>query len=440
MRSITGNMSQTNIHIGLALVMGWLSGNGWRRDDSQVEQLFNLQPYLDLANQAEQAKLDFVFRPDTLFLKTEPLSTEPGFSNLDPFILLSAIASQTQRIGLVATASTTFLPPYLVARQLQSLHWLSKGRAGWNLVTALEGQQNFGESQLLPAKQRYQKAQEHLEVVQKLWQSYPNISLQIDKDRPQFADVEQIHPIEHTGEYFNITGPLSTPATPYGDIPLFQAGASNEGRAFAAKVANAVFAATPDLEAGIELRQDLRNRAAEMGRDPNEIKVLPGLSLYLAETRHEAEKVYRHTHSGFDLERRYAYVEEAIGIDLRHYDNTAILTEADLPELNRTVRSRTHSNLMRQYIIREHPSVNTFLQRPEVCGSSHWLVIGTAEDAVDSIIERVSAGAADGFIAIPGGHIQSAQLFFEKVIPALVEQGWFREAYQGNTLAEHLKG
>ncbi|WP_394183877.1 NtaA/DmoA family FMN-dependent monooxygenase [Marinomonas posidonica] len=431
-------MSQTNLHIGLALVMGWLSGNGWRRDDSQVEQLFNLQPYLDLARQAEHAKLDFVFRPDTLFLKTEPLSTEPGFSNLDPFILLSAIASQTQHIGLVTTASTTFLSPYVVARQLQSLHWLSQGRAGWNLVTAIDGQQNFGENQLLPSKQRYQKAQEHLEVVQKLWQSYPNSSLKLDKETPQFADVEQIHPIQYTGKYFNITGPLSTPTTPFGDIPLFQAGASNEGRAFAASVANAVFAATPDLEAGIELRQDLRKRAVKLGRDPNEIKVLPGLSLYLAETREAAAQVYQETHADSGLEKRYAYIEEAIGLDLRHYDDGDILTEADLPELDRPVRSRTHSNLMRQYIIRERPSVNSFLERPEVCGSSHWLVIGTAQDAVDSIIERVSAGAADGFIAIPGGHIRSAQLFFEKVIPALVEQGWFREEYQGNTLAEHL--
>ncbi|RBP85710.1 LLM class flavin-dependent oxidoreductase [Marinomonas rhizomae] len=431
-------MSQSSIHIGLALVMGWLSANGWRRDNSQVEQLFNLQPYLDLAKQAEQAKLDFVFRPDTLFLKTAPLATEPGFSNLDPFVLLSAIASHTQKIGLVATASTTFLPPYVVARQLQSLHWLSQGRAGWNLVTAIEGQQNFGESPLSPSKQRYEKAQEHLEVVQKLWHSYPNSSLKMDKHSKQFADIEQVQPIQHTGEYFHVKGPLSTPATPFGDIPLFQAGASDQGRAFAAKVASAVFAATPDLEAGIELRQDLRKRAAQLGRDPNEIKVLPGLSLYLAETRKEAETCYRDTHAGFDLERRYAYVEEAIGLNLREYDDHHVLTETDLPELTRPVRSQTHSNLMRQYIIREHPSVNTFLQRPEVCGSSHWLVIGTAEDAVDSIIERISAGAADGFIAIPGGHIQSAQLFFEKVMPALAEQGWFRREYQGTTLVEHL--
>jgi FMN-dependent oxidoreductase (nitrilotriacetate monooxygenase family) len=431
-------MSQSSIHIGLALVMGWLSANGWRRDDSQVEQLFNLQPYLDLAKQAEQAKLDFVFRPDTLFLKTAPLETEPGFSNLDPFVLLSAIASHTQKIGLVATASTTFLPPYVVARQLQSLHWLSQGRAGWNLVTAIEGQQNFGENQLSPSKQRYEKAQEHLEVVQKLWHSYPNSSLKMDRSTKQFANIEQVQPIQHAGEYFNVAGPISTPATPFGDIPLFQAGASDEGRAFAARVANAVFAATPDLEAGIELRQDLRKRAVKLGRDPNEIKVLPGLSLYLAETRDEAETLYRDTHAGFDLERRYVYVEEAIGLDLREYDQNRRLTKEDLPKLDRPVRSQTHSNLMRQYICREKPSVNTFMHRPEVCGSAHWLVIGTPEDAISSIIERVSAGAADGFIAIPAGSIHSANLFFKNVMPALAEQGWFRREYQGSTLVEHL--
>lgn len=431
-------MSQSSIHIGFALVMGWLSANGWRRKDSQVEQLFSLQPYLDLAKLAEQAKLDFVFRPDTLFLKTEPLATEPGFSNLDPFVLLSTIASHTQKIGLVATASTTFLPPYVVARQLQSLHWLSQGRVGWNLVTAIEGQENFGEDILLPATLRYKKAAEYLAVTQKLWQSYPCDSLTLNKKKGTFANIEKIRPINHQGDYFKVKGPLSTPQTPFGDIPLFQAGASEEGRMFAAKVASAVFAATPDLASGVELRNDLRNKAKQQGRDPDDIKLLPGLSLYLADTRIEAERLYQETHANLDWERRYAYVEEAIGLNLRQYDKNWILTEADLPKLDRQVRSQTHSNLMRQYICRENPSVNNFMHRPEVCHSSHWLVIGTPDDAVSSIIERLLGGAADGFIAIPGGSIHSVNLFFKNVIPALAEQGWFRREYQGNTLAEHL--
>ncbi|WP_191600863.1 NtaA/DmoA family FMN-dependent monooxygenase [Marinomonas algicola] len=431
-------MSQSNIHIGLALVMGWLSANGWRRNDSQVEQLFNLQPYLDLAKQAEQAKLDFVFRPDTLFLKTEPLATEPGFSNLDPFVLLSAIASHTKKIGLVATASTTFLPPYVVARQLQSLNWLSQGRVGWNLVTAIEGQENFGEDILLPAKQRYQKSAEYLSVTKQLWRSYPSDSLILDKKKGAFANIEKIRPINHQGSFFKVKGPLSTPQTPFGEIPLFQAGASEAGRTFAAKIASAVFAATPDMASGIELRNDLRTKAKQQGRDPDSIKLLPGLNLYLADTKSEAEELYRETHSNSDWERRYAYVEEAIGLNLRQFDKNRMLTENDLPKLDRQVRSQTHSNLMKQYICRENPSVDTFMNRPEVCNSSHWLVIGTPEDAINSIIERLLGGGADGFIAIPGGSIHSANLFFKNVIPVLAEQGWFRREYQGNTLAEHL--
>lgn len=429
---------QSELCVGLALAMSWLTKSGWRRADSQVEQLFSISDYIKLTQQAEAAKLDFVFRPDTLFLPTEMVGQEPGFSSLDPMVLLSAIATATSHIGLVSTASTTFNPPYVVARQLQSLNWLSQGRAGWNIVTALDGQYNFGQKTLLPSEQRYEMAAEFTQVVQELWHSYPSDALRFDRQTGQFADNTQVRAINHQDKYFSVQGPLNVPQYPSGDIPLFQAGASPWGRDFAARVANAIFAATPDLQAGIELRQDMRRRAIEHGRNADDVKVLPGLSLYLADTHEEAMELYQSTHSTLTHERKLAYLAKHLDVDFSQLALSEKITTDLLPKQQEKIHSHTHTQLLRRFIEREAPTLQQLLMRPEVMGSSHWLVIGTAQDAVNSIIERVEAGAADGFIAVPGGSRHSAQLFFEQVMPMLTERGLFRREYQGTTLREHL--
>lgn len=424
--------------IGMALAVSWLTKNGWRREDSGVERMYGTDLYVDLAKRAEKAKLDFLFRPDTLFLTTHAVATEPGFSGLDPMVLLATLARETQRIGLVSTASTTFNPPYAVARQLQSLNWITNGRAGWNVVTAIDGHQNFGQQTMMPSEERYQKAREFTGVVQQLWQSYPSEAILADKSSGQYADTQQIQPIDHQGDFFSVQGPLNVPQYPGGDIPLFQAGASDAGRQFAASIADAIFAATPDIESGVELRNDLRRRAVAQGRSADAVKVLPGLSLYLAETREQAQALHRETHANLDIERKYAYIKEALGIDLSQYDAQQRITPEMLPELQRQVRSQTHTNLLRRLIERESPTVETLLQRPEVIGSAHWIVIGTVEDAFNAIVERTQAGAADGFIAVPGGSWQSVDLFFDQLMPRLSEAGLFREAYSGHTLRAHL--
>ncbi len=429
---------QSELCVGLALAMSWLTKSGWRRADSQVEQLFSVSDYIDLTKQAEAAKLDFVFRPDTLFLPTEMVAQEPGFSSLDPMVLLSAIATATTHIGLVSTASTTFNPPYVVARQLQSLNWLSQGRAGWNIVTALDGQYNFGQQAMLPSELRYQVAAEFTDVVQKLWRSYPNDALLYDRQSGNFAAAEKVQAIDHQGEHFAVKGPLNVPQYPSGDIPLFQAGASPWGRDFAAKVANAIFAATPDLQAGIELRQDMRRRAQQHGRNPDDIKVLPGLSLYLADDYEQALALYQSTHTTLTHERKLAYLAKHLDVDFSELALSDHIHADMLPSIQQNVHSHTHTQLLRQFIERETPTLEQLLTRPEVMGSSHWLVIGTPQDAVDSIVERVEAGAADGFIAVPGGSRQSAALFFDHVMPMLQQRGLFRSEYQGTTLREHL--
>ena len=427
------------MHIGFALSATWLSGNGWRRPDSRVEEVYTVDFWAPIARRAEAAKLDFLFRPDALFMRPETLADSPGFSGPDPLVLLSGLARETERIGLVTTSSTTFTPPFYLARQLQSLNWISHGRAGWNVVTSLDGHANFGAAAMPSSEARYAQARECVEVVQRLWESFPAEALQQDRAAGRFADTAQIVPIDHRGPHFRVTGPPNLPGHPAGTIPLFQAGASPAGRDFAARIAAATFAATPDLAAGVELRTDLRRRATAHGRSPDSVRVLPGLSLYLAPTAAEARALFRETHAHPAYRPRLiATVRELVGLDVSPLPADHHVTLADLPAGHRSTRSGTHVELLRRLIARDRPTVADLLGRPEVAGSAHWIVVGTPDDALREIRERVDAGAADGFIALPGGSTESLDLFFDELMPRLVDAGLFRRDYTGATLRGHL--
>ncbi|MCU1734626.1 NtaA/DmoA family FMN-dependent monooxygenase [Pseudomonas sp. 20P_3.2_Bac4] len=431
-------MTQRKLHIGLSLAPTWLSGDGWRQDNSNIEGVFSAGFAIDLARRAEAVHLDFVFRPDVSCLTTEIMETAPGFASLDPTVLLAAVAQATSRIGLVSTVSTTFYPPYVVARQLQSLHWVSNGRAGWNIVTALQGHENFGLEQMPGAEERYQRAGEFTALVQALWASFPHEALKIDRAAGRYADTAQIRPISHEGEHFKVKGPLNVPAFPAARIPFVQAGASESGRDFAASVADLVFAPTPDKEAALELRRDLSRRAERHGRAPADIHLLPGLSLYLAATREEARALFMQTHARLDRGRKFASIKEMTGLDLSDWPQDRLVTHDDLPPPLATTSSRTHTNLLRRLIERESLTVDQLLLRPEVISAAHWQVIGTVDDAVEQIADWAEAGAMDGFIAAPGGSVESVHLFLDEVVPRLVEAGLFRERYSGSTFIEHL--
>lgn len=427
------------LHIGISLAPTWLSGDGWRRLDSNVESIYSEEFYLDIARRAEAAKLDFVFRPDTLFLDPRALETGPGFGSLDPTILLAALARETTHIGLLTTISTTFNPPYVVARQLQSLNWLSKGRVGWNIVTALDGNENFGLPTMPSAQERYERAAEFTEVVRRLWASYPLDALRLDRAAGRYADASRVRPIDHAGASFSVKGPLNLPAYGGAPIPLIQAGASPVGRDFAAGVADAVFASTPDQEAALELRTDLRRRALGHGRRAEDIRILPGLSLFLASNRAQARELFAKTHARVDAGRKFAAIKDGIGLDLSSWPRDRRVTAADLPASVQPRRSHTHAELLRRLVRNEKPTVAMLLDRPEVHGSAHWRVIGTPEDAADEVRRWAGAGAIDGFVILPGGSPETMTLALEDLVPRLTASGLFRRDYRGSTFADHLQ-
>lgn len=405
----------------------------------EQESMFNsgIDEQVELALQAEEAKLDFVFKADYLVAHPDLIARNKGNVILDPTLLFTAIAYATEKIGVVTTASTSFYPPYILARQLQSLNWISNGRVGWNIVTSIDGAENFGETGMPPSEERYAKAAECTELVRKLWRSHPYEVLKEDN-----ADVirEMVQPIEHSGEHFEVKGPLNVPQHISGEMPLFQAGASESGRNFAASVANAIFAAMPDVESGIELRQDLRRRAEKHGRKQDDIRVLPGLYFFIGDSYEEALEMHRQAHQHLTKEKRYALLEMVLGLDVRGIPLESKVTEHMLLSRNQAVRSKTHAELLRNFIIKNEPTVEQILERPEVVGSAHWVAIGTPQDVFKQIMERFEAGALDGFIAIPGGPPKSLDLFFSEVIPLFVKAGVFREEYTGSTLREHLVG
>ncbi|WP_460273321.1 NtaA/DmoA family FMN-dependent monooxygenase [Celeribacter sp. ULVN23_4] len=434
-------MTQKPLHIGMTLAPTWLSGEGWRRPDSGIEGLLSYDYYIDIARRAEAAKLDFVFRPDVLAVNKALMGQGGGMGGLDPTLLLAAIAHATDRIGLLTTVSTTFYPPYILARMIMSLHWLSKGRAGWNIVTALDGQRNFSLDDMPTPEDRYARAAEVTEIVLKLWASYPRDAILQDRDSGMMVDPELVQPIHHEGVFHRVEGPLGTPNMGGGDyrIPLIQAGASETGRDFAARVADATFASTPDMEAAVELRQDLRRRAKAHGRSEGAVRLMPGLSLYLADTEAEARDLYRATHARADEARKFANILEMTGLDLRDWPKDRRIRTNNLPPPPAKVRSRTHAGLLRRAIERHEPTVGDLLRMPEVMGSAHWQVIGTVGQAVDEVRRWRDAGALDGFILFPGGSVDCMHLCLDALCPALSEAGLLRRDYHGTTFASHFE-
>ncbi|MBJ6133644.1 NtaA/DmoA family FMN-dependent monooxygenase [Ochrobactrum sp. Q0168] len=429
---------QRKLHIGMSLAPTWLSGDGWRHPDSNIEGTLGSDFYIDIARRAEAAKLDFVFRPDSLFMNHQIMETTPGFGSMDATLVMATLARETSHIGLLTTISTTFMPPYVVARQVQSLHWLSDGRAGWNIVTALDGNENFGLTEMPSSDERYARAAEFTSVVRDLWKSFPGSALKRDRERGRFADTAAINPINHDGTYYRVKGPLNVPSVQDAPIPLIQAGASPAGRDFAASVADAVFSATPDMEAAIDLRRNLRDRAQFHGRKSDDVRLLPGLSLYLAPTRKEAEELFAYTHARGDRARKIAFIRELTGLDLSGWPANRLIRPADLPPPPEKVRSKTHAGLLRRLLQREELPLDDLLRRPEVISAAHWQVIGTVDDAAKEVRKWFEAGAIDGFITAPGGSTGSMRLALDELMPRLSEEGLLRSEYSGNTFFGHL--
>ncbi|KPA88474.1 FMN-dependent oxidoreductase, nitrilotriacetate monooxygenase family [Pseudomonas asplenii] len=423
---------------------GFLSGSGahgasWRHPEADADASLNVQRYVDYAQALERGRFDALFLNDNVAvgsLDPQVLARSSHSLRWDPLTLLPALAMTTRHIGLVATANTSYNAPYNLARTFASLDHLSGGRAGWNLVTALIGGENFNRDEHLEHAERYQRAQEFFDVVSGLWDSWADDAFVRDKASGIWLDVTKMRVLEHQGRHFQVYGPLNAPRPLQGWPVIAQAGSSEAGRELAARTAELVFTAQQTLEQGQAFCTDLRNRLARYGRDEAALKIFPGIAPTIGRTLSEAEEKYQALQELLDPQAQLKGLSYLLDLGL---DLSALPLDAPVPlpeQLPSTERHKSRQQLVIELIRRERPTVAQLLR--SLSASGHKVLVGTPAQIVDELAAWYEAEAADGFNVL-FTHLPGAiDDFVELVVPQLQRVGLFRREYEGRSLRENL--
>jgi FMN-dependent oxidoreductase (nitrilotriacetate monooxygenase family) len=366
----------------------------WRHRPESPTSYVDIDFYRDIAQLAEAGRLHAIFLADTLAVSEENFE-RPNLGAMDPTTVLGALAAVTKHVGLVATATTSYSEPYNLARRIASLDHLSRGRAAWNIVTTFipDVAANFSKAPLPPHAERYARAEEFVDIVTALWDSWEVDALVGDKASGLFADRNRVHPLNHDGHFFAVRGPSTLPRSPQGRPILFQAGSSEPGRAFAARAADAVFAVQNTLPSAIAFREDLRQRAVSYGRDPNSLKILPGLLPIIGGTEVEAQKRKKELDElAGDAELRK--LASRVGVAASELDLDKPLPIDRIKANDRFNASRGFQAAAVELATSGNLTVREILYRN---GGGHPQVVGTPEQVADFIETWHREGAADGF-------------------------------------------
>jgi FMN-dependent oxidoreductase (nitrilotriacetate monooxygenase family) len=379
--------------------------------------------------------LDSIFLPDSPGVAEFRSEYLPG-AGLDPLQLLSSVATATEQVGLIATVSTTYSYPWDVARRVATLDYLSHGRAGWNIVTTVEpaAAGNFGDQPHPPAADRYERAGEYVEVVLKLWDAWNDDAAVMSRQTGQWADPARVHPPRHHGTHFDVAGYLPFPRSPQGHPFLTQAGSSPQGIALAARYADAVFTPLASIDAGVAFRQNLRSQAAGYGRDPDQVRVLPGLSFLLAGTDAEAAALKADLEAAASSEFRWRNLANLAGLDY-----TAIDPDAPFPPELLASAPKTSFGASIYKMAAEEPAATFRAVAQRLSALPGGLdYTGTPEGMAKLITEWQEASAADGFTIMPNVLPGQLDAFVDQVVPILQKQGIARTGYVGTTLRDHV--
>jgi FMN-dependent oxidoreductase (nitrilotriacetate monooxygenase family) len=353
-------------------------------------------------------------------------------SRHEPFTLLAALAAVTTKIGLVATASTSFYEPFHVARFFASLDQISGGRSGWNLVTSSSTTEaaNFGIT-LPPEEERYRRATEYAEVVKGLWDSWDAEAVVGNKASGLYIDPDKVHILDHHGPHYDVRGPLTLPRSLQGRPVIVQAGQSEAGRTLASAHADIVFSVERDLASARAFYADIKARAVAAGRSPDDIKILPGTMTIVGKTRGEAEDKFDRLQRLIPEDLGLTMLGRSIGVDLTQYP-----IDGPLPPFD-TSHNVGHRKVIADYAAREGMTIRKVYQH--LVGSrSHRVVIGTARDVVDALEEWFTGGACDGFNIMPATFPEGLDDFVRLCVPELQRRGLFRTAYEADTLRGNL--
>ncbi|WP_338806562.1 LLM class flavin-dependent oxidoreductase [Pseudomonas chlororaphis] len=409
----------------------------WRHPYVPADAGLDFFAYRQLAQIAEAAKFDALFLADSVAAAIGPGAH--GMARADqfePLTLLAALSVVTERIGLIATSTTSYNVPYHVARKYASLDHLSGGRAGWNLVTsdnAAEAQ-NFGRDEHIGHAERYSRAREFHEVVTGLWDSWQDDAFVRDKSSGQYYDPDKLHVLNHQGEHFRVKGPLNVARPPQGYPVIVQAGSSEAGRELAAQTAEVVFTAQTSLASAQAFYTDLKGRLARYGRGADSLKVMPGVFVVVGQSESEAREKYETFQQLVEPEVGVALLGRMLGnFDLSRYPLDGPLPELPLTESGQQSRQK----LLTELAGKDNLSLAE-LGRKIAGGRGHYSLIGTPAQIADELQGWFEEGAADGFNVLvphlPGG----LQDFADAVVPELQRRGLFRTEYEGKTLRENL--
>ena len=428
---------QRQLHLNLFIHSRGHHEAAWRHPAASALPLTDIRYYQDLAQRAEAAKFDSIFLADQLALGGDVAQAPRTW--LEPITVLAAMATATSRVGLIATASTTYTEPFNLARQFASIDHISNGRAAWNIVTSwlATAAENYGGAGQVSHEDRYARGEEFMAVVKALWDSWAADAVVDDRATGIYARAERIRAISHRGDFYRVLGPLNMPRCPQGRPVLVQAGSSDTGRRFAARHADAVFTAHMAKATAQEFYADLKRLAAAEGRVPEEVLILPGLSPMLGASEAEAQRLAREVNELSDPEvGRKRLSGRFGGHDFSHLPLDRPLVPEDFPDPGTVQAARSRTEVIINLVRRDKPTLRQLLGY--LAGArGHYVTAGTPEQIADLIEEWFRDGAADGFNIMPP--ILPAQLdaFGAEVIPILQRRGLFRTEYRGTTLREH---
>ena len=412
--------------------------SSWRDPGVTPNANQSLRHYIEITRIAERALLDFVFSADSnsTFGPDDPeiWKRTTVSMRLEPLTLLGALSAVTSHIGLISTATTTYLDPFHVARMFATLDQLSHGRVGWNVVTSSAASEafNFSHDKHAPHADRYRRAAEFIQVAQGLWDTWEDDAFVMDKAEGLFFDPAKLHMLHHKGEHFSVRGPLMVPRSPQGQPVIVQAGQSDAGRELAARTAEVLFTVQQKIEVAREFNADLKARVVKAGRSPDSIKIMPGVLTVVGRSRQEAEDKFQSLQALIHPELGVAMLSDIVGLDLSTFP-----LDGPVPGVPLTNTQQGRQKVVMDMARSEGLTIRQLYMRV-VTARGHRVVLGTPADIADALEEWYRGGAADGFNIMPQVLPAGLTEFAELVVPELQRRGLFRTRYEGTTLRENL--
>ena len=432
-------MTKSQLHLGLFIYPAGHHIAGWRHTAVDPHGIAGVEYYCRAARTAEHGKFDLFFVGDMLAAREKDgrVIREGGLNNIDSISITSAISAVTECLGLVATLSTTYNEPYLIAERFASLDHISNGRAGWNVITTAndDAAYNFGQKSHMEKTLRYERAKEFIDVCTALWDSWDDDALVADAARGVFVDPARVHPIAHDGRFFSVHGALNLPRPPQGWPVLVQAGGSPAGIEFAAMMGEAIFAAQSKLDEARAYRAAVMQRMPKYGRCPDTLKVLPGLSPILGSTALEAARKEAELDELILPAVGVWMLSEQMNFRLYDYGLEARLPCDEIRASGRGFTPRVVSLLDRA----DHEGLTIRACANLVAKSrSHGTFVGTPEQLADHVQLWFESGGCDGFNIMPAYFPDELDVFVDQAVPVLQRRGLFRTEYEGTMLRDHL--